>query len=241
MNKKELEARETEFVREYLGEKPPGFYVEVGANDPKFLSQTWHLEERGWRGVLVEPLPEKAAALRRERPNSQVFEAGCSSPDKVGEAILHIAEFDVHSSLEQGVDDPTVLYPGSVKVKIMTLDQILEQAGATRVDFVSMDTEGTELNVLMGFNLERWKPRLLLIEDQVHSLKKHFHMKRHGYRLVKRTSFNNWYIPVGAARPRVTFGERWNLVRKMYIATPWRVGKLWFHRWQAASRTRPAA
>lgn len=241
MNKKELEAREPEFVREYLGEKPPGFFIEVGANDPKFHSQTWHLEERGWRGALVEPLPEKAAALRRERPGSRVFEAACSSADKVGEATFHIGEWDEHSSLEQGIDDPTVRYPRSVTVKVLTLDQVLEEMKPARVDFVSIDTEGTELAILKGFNLERWRPRLILIEDKVHSLDKHRHLKRHGYRLVKRTSFNNWYVPRDAARPAATMEERWNLVRKMYIATPWRVAKLWLHRWQAKSGARPAA
>ena len=44
-----------------------GYFVEVGANDPEYLSQTWHLEQRGWTGVLVEPQPDLAAELKRRR------------------------------------------------------------------------------------------------------------------------------------------------------------------------------
>jgi FkbM family methyltransferase len=238
LNSKELEAREPELVGEYLGRDALGFFVEVGANDPRLHSQTWHLEQRAWRGVLVEPLPDRAAALRRERPNSCVIEAACSSPDQVGEASFHVGEWGQHSSLRRGVDDPNVRYPRSVTVHVLTLDAILEQTGTTAVDFVSMDTEGTELDALRGFDLERWKPRLLLIEDKVHSLEKHRYLTRHGYRLVKRTGFNNWYIPAGAPRPRTTLRERWNLVRKMHLATPWRVVMLRLRRRRAPGAAR---
>jgi FkbM family methyltransferase len=240
MDKKELKAREPELVRAYLGERSDGFFVEVGANEPKTGSQTWHLEERGWRGALVEPLAELAERLRRARPRSQVFEAACSSPEKRGEALLHVGEWDGHSSLEPRVDTPSTVYSRRVRVKVMTLDEVLEEAHAERVDFVSIDTEGTELDVLKGFGLERWRPALLLIEDKVHSLDKHRHLKRHGYRLVKRTGFNNWYVPRGAPRPQASLGERWNLVRKLYLAMPWRVAKLRLKRRRASRGSKPA-
>jgi hypothetical protein len=47
-------------VWEFFGFRTDGFYIEVGANDPKTLSQTWLLEKVGWRGILIEPLPRCA-------------------------------------------------------------------------------------------------------------------------------------------------------------------------------------
>jgi FkbM family methyltransferase len=238
MNKRELEQHETELVRAFFKETTAGFYVEVGANDPRFLSQTWHLEEAGWRGILVEPQPDRAEQLRQHRPHSQVVQAACSSPERAGEAVLHIVSgADGLSSLTKHLDDPTVKYDRQEKVKVLTLDQILEQAGNPRIDFVSIDTEGTELDVLKGFNLERHRPALILLEDKVHRLDKHFYLKRHGYKLVKRTGVNNWYVPKAINFRMVTLNERYHLVRKMYLATPWRVLKLKLKQWRASRTT----
>ena len=66
-----------------------GYYVEVGANDPRERSQTWHLEQQGWTGVLIEPQPDLAATLRAER-KGKVFAVACSSPAKAGQELsLH--------------------------------------------------------------------------------------------------------------------------------------------------------
>lgn len=69
----------------------------------------------------------------------------------VGEINFYIGEADQLSSLEKYVDDPNVNYVKTIKVKVMTLDSILDEAKINRVDFVSIDTEGTELEVLKGF------------------------------------------------------------------------------------------
>ncbi len=50
------EEYERQLVRKFFGDTP-GFFVEVGANHPIEGSQSWHLEQRGWRGILVEPQP----------------------------------------------------------------------------------------------------------------------------------------------------------------------------------------
>ena len=60
-----------------------GYFVEVGANDPHERSQTWHLEQAGWTGVLIEPQPDLAARLREAR-KAKVFAVACSSPGNSG-------------------------------------------------------------------------------------------------------------------------------------------------------------
>jgi hypothetical protein len=73
---------EQALVREFFGGGRRGFFVEVGANEPQFASQSWHLEELGWTGVLIEPQPDLADALRQARA-ATVCAVACSSPANV--------------------------------------------------------------------------------------------------------------------------------------------------------------
>ena len=73
---------EQALVRAFFGGDNAGYFVEVGANHPTEGSQTWHLEQAGWTGVLVEPQPDLAAFLVTSR-KARVFATACSSPDIV--------------------------------------------------------------------------------------------------------------------------------------------------------------
>jgi len=108
-------------------------------------------------------------------------------------------------------------------VPVMTLDQVLEDAGAPQpLDFVSIDVEGHDVEVLAGFDLARWRPRLLLIEDVVQSLDLHRHLVARGYRWMRRTGINSWYVPA-AAPFRLDLKGRAQFVRKYYLGLPFRM------------------
>ncbi len=220
---------EKTLVWQCLGFSYDGYFVEVGANDPRQGSQTWLLERIGWSGVLVEPLPAKAELIRAQRPRSYLFAGAATEPAKVGELTLHIGEFDALSTTQKdpGRYDPQ--YAGQIRVPAKTLDQILEEAGASKIDFLSLDTEGTELDVLRGLDLPRWQPRLILMEDVVISLDKHRYLERNGYRLVKRTTLNNWYVPKDQPFEMSTWWERIRLFRKIYLGLPFRKLRYWRH------------
>jgi len=66
---------------DYFKGKPDGLFVEIGANHPTALNNTWFFEQRGWRGILIEPLPDRCRELRQLRHRSQIIEAalGCRS------------------------------------------------------------------------------------------------------------------------------------------------------------------
>jgi FkbM family methyltransferase len=196
----------------------PGFFVEVGANDPRQGSQTWALEQAGWRGVLVEPQPDLAAKLKAGR-TAQVFPVACSSPENAGGTMtLHLA--GMLSSLDPRLAVTGLKPEWAIEVPVRTLDDILVEAGAPApVDFLSIDIEGHETEALSGFSFARWRPRLILIEDHVTNLAKHRLLSRSGYRLIRRTGLNGWYVPRATA-PRLGFSGWWSLVRKYYLALP---------------------
>ncbi len=196
-----------------------GFFVEVGANDPKALSTTWLLEKVGWRGILVEPLPDLCEMLRRERPDSQVFPVAVSSADKEGEADFFVK--GAYSSLRKNGKDERTVYDSAIRVKVVTLDSLLEETKAPRIDFISIDTEGTEYDVLQGFDITRYKPSLLMVEDAVYTLQVHDYLRHMGYRLLRRTGSNNWYVPEDHRKKPTAF-EKLKLFRKMHLGTPLR-------------------
>lgn len=198
-----------------------GYYVEVGANDPRELSQTWHLEQQGWTGVLIEPQPDLAAALRAER-KGKVFAVACSSPAKAGQELsLHVA--GPLSSLDRRSMAPGATPEKVIRVPVRTLDSILEEAGSPAAfDFLSIDVEGHEIEVLQGFDLARWRPRLIMIEDHVADLSKHRYLNAAGYRIIRRYENNGWYVP-GDSAIACRWADRWEILRKYYLALPFRM------------------
>lgn len=220
MSANTINEREWQLVREYFGGAPQGFFVEVGANDPHERSQTWHLEQAGWTGILIEPQPDLAEKLRRAR-KAKVYAVACSSPRSAGVLPLHVA--GPLSSLDRDRMAPGTQPEAMIQVPIRTLDQILTEAEAPAgFDFLSLDVEGHELEVLQGFDVARWRPRLILLEDHVGSLAKHRFLTNASYRLIRRFDNNGWYVPSEAANP-VPWRERWNILRKYYLALPFRM------------------
>jgi FkbM family methyltransferase len=212
----------------YFERKSTGFFVEVGANHPTRLSQTWFLEQQGWSGILVEPLPACCEALRAQRRSSRVVQAAAGA--QAGQAVLNVAAADVWSHLGEAKDLEVV---DRIPVAVRTLDDILAECQAPHVDLLSLDTEGTELDVLRGLNLEKHHPSLLLVEDHMDSLDVFFYLKRHGYKLIQRTPPNNWWVPAGAKSLPMTLRARLSLWNLLWFKKP-RRRLQWL--WQAWSK-----
>ena len=217
------DGREQELVRAFFGGRRGGFFVEVGANRPQFASQTWHLEQLGWTGILIEPQPDLAAALRQARA-ANVFAVACSAPGNAGRFMpLHIA--GALSSLDRDRMAPGAEPEQVIDVPVRTLDDILAEARAPAgFDLLSVDVEGHELEVLSGFDFARWRPRLILLEDHVGNLAKHRFLKHAGYRLIRRFENNGWYAPRDASGA-IGWRERWDIVRKYYLGLPFRIAR----------------
>ena len=217
------DGREQELVRNFFGGARSGFFVEVGANRPQELSQTWHLEQLGWTGILIEPQPELAGDLCRAR-SAKVFAVACSSPENAGRRMqLHVA--GPWSALDRDRMTPGAQPERVIEVPVRTLDDILIEARApVGFDFLSIDVEGHELEVLSGFDFARWRPRLVLLEDFVGNLSKHRFLRAAGYRLVRRFDNNGWYIPADASI-RLSPRERWLIARKYYLGLPFRIAR----------------
>lgn len=156
-----------------------GFFVEAGAYDGFAQSNTYYLEKfRGWRGILVEPLPELCARCRRERSHSVVVNAALVGPDHphpdievrfAGLMSVSAGAFgDAESCrrhLEAGLRQKGVAGTYAVLVPARTLGAIIaDQAGDRTVDLLSLDVEGAELAALSGLDLAGHAPRFICVE-----------------------------------------------------------------------------
>lgn len=211
--------RETRMVAEFFG-PIQGFFVEVGANEPRLRSQTWHLEQAGWNGVLVEPQPDLVRELQAKRA-AKVFAVACSGPGNAGRTLpFHVA--GPLSSLDRAGMAPGARPEAVIDVPVRTLDNILQEAQAPAgFDFLSIDVEGHEMEVISGFDLKRWRPRLVMLEDHVADLAVHRFMTNAGYRIIRRYENNGWYVPRESSA-RMVAGDIWDVVRKYYLALPFR-------------------
>jgi FkbM family methyltransferase len=200
-------------IANHFGDRT-GAYVEVGAYDPIVMSQTWQLELRGWNGLLVEPVSEQAAKLRAQR-NARVAEVACGSPSQHG-TLMEFQVCGIGSTLVKGFMDPEYSPHAKLRqVRCVTLDSVLAEMGLDRIDFISIDVEGAEIDVLEGFSLERYKPSLVLIEDFLSDQTRYRHLTRRGYRFVRRTGINSWYVPRDCDF-HVSLLGRWQLFRKVH-------------------------
>jgi FkbM family methyltransferase len=220
---------EQQLIREFFGARA-GFFVEVGANDPHARSQTFDLEQAGWSGILIEPQPDLAEKLRANR-KAKVFSVACSGPQNEGKTLqLHVA--GPLSSLNRDKMAAGSTPERVIEVPVRTLNGVLEEGGAARgFDFLSIDVEGHELEVLSGFDARRWRPQLILLEDHVENLDKHHALGAMDYRLIRRFENNGWYVPSESSRQRAA-SDVWEIVRKYYLALPFRVLRNALRNWR---------
>jgi len=220
-----MKGSEPEQVWDFFQRRTQGVFVEVGANDPQVNSQTWLLEQKGWAGVLIEPQPKYFKKLQSVRHRSRIFAVACASPDHERETMLYLAQNDGQCGLTPTQFEAS--YVGKVRVPVLTLNEVLATANVTRVDFVSIDVEGYQLEVLRGFNLAAYRPALLLVEDRFRNLQTHLYLCHHGYRLIRRSGgLNSWYIP-RENPPSLRMLESLRLFRFVWLGTPVRALKFW--------------
>ena len=201
---------------------PSGVFVDGAANDPVSNSQSGALEQAGWAGVCVAPQPRFARALRARR-HATIVQKACGAPGCSGRTMT-LTVLGTNAALEPERVFTRHEAVERVDVELDRLDAIVREAGLDRIDFLSPDVEGYETEVLKGFDLARWQPRLALCEDHGFDHAKRRALARAGYRRVRRTEYNDWYVPRSVPFP-LSLRGRWQFLRKAGIGLPFRVAR----------------
>jgi FkbM family methyltransferase len=187
----------------FFGSKSTGFFVDIGAFDGIHLSNSYAFELRGWSGICVEAAPDYYRLCVKNRPRSRCVHAACVAQGQ-GMIEFQLERGGLFSSLKT---DPKfvaetfarmkVSFGGfqTIRVPAAPLNAVLE--GETRpIDFLSIDVEGTELDVLAGVDLDRFNPRLLLLEANTPAERQGVddYLGPRGYSLGRSMNWNHFYV-----------------------------------------------
>ena len=155
-------------INRYFGGKEAGTYVDVGAYDPTVDSVTRHFYDLGWSGVNIEPLEPRIARFREERPRDVNLDLAVS--DRCGSTTFFeipavpglstVVESNARSAADRHSVEPIARV-----VRTRTLESICEELKLDRYDFLKIDVEGHEAEVLAGANLRDHRPELIVIES----------------------------------------------------------------------------
>lgn len=142
-----------------FGRQHRGFYIDVGANDGIFVSNTCALYKQGWRGICVEPNPQAYALLKTRRPGDACLNVA------VGDSVGSI-ELSWHGAITEGSAVRAGPPAGhSCRVELTTLARVLaEHPAPAEIDLLTIDVEGMEHHVLQGMDWTAYRPRLVIVE-----------------------------------------------------------------------------
>jgi len=146
----------------------PGFYVDVGCNHPKLFSNTYGLYRKGWRGICIDTNQDLVDLYALRRPRDQAVQALVS--DELGERDFHYVENDVLSTTETAFLEEYRKEGLAIDVRRLkprSLGDILDSVQApVDFDLLSVDTEEHDLQVLRSLDLNMYRPRLIVVEDE---------------------------------------------------------------------------
>ena len=141
-----------------------GHYVDVGALHPELDSVTKWFYDQGWSGINLEPVPEMFAVIKAARSRDINIQAAAGAAPAVAEMAV-VPDSMGLSSLDVTSVSANVAFPHKiVEVEVRPLRDVLEPFAGQDIHFLKIDAEGTEHEVLLGMDFNRFRPWIVVIE-----------------------------------------------------------------------------
>ena len=189
------------FMAYYLGIQNVR-YLDVGANDPVRLSNTYYFYKKGARGVLVEPNAALCKKLREQRPGDTVVEAGIGV-SAAKEADYYVMTFDgLNTFSREEAEHQEKTSGGKIKIReviklpLLDINRVMEQHfPGGPPSFLSIDTEGLDLAILRSIDFNKFRPPIICAETLISNSRKNRpeiadFMAKQGY-VARGSSFVN--------------------------------------------------
>lgn len=202
-----------DLYEESFGYHDRGYFVELGAFDCRQWSNCWSLAMAGWTGVFVEPQPEYIEHCERrfgDNPKISIVEAAISIEAGVADLWLGDSLATISKRRVEEYDKSEVFghfkigERETVEVATMTLNKLLENEQAPQgFEVLSIDVEGSEMDVLFGFTIDYWSPQMVIVEaheqakEEIMNYRATFindYFRRYGYTKIYSDNINNIYI-----------------------------------------------
>ena len=187
------------FLKRYFGDQPNGFYIDIGAHHPKRFSNTFVFYQKGWSGINVDPLPNVMRLFRKERPRDINLELGISQmAGKLKYYMFNEPALNTFSADEANKKNGFRNYKiiDTKFIDTLPLSKVLtDYLPANQIiDFLTVDVEGLDLEVIRSNDWEKFRPRLVLVEDlkrgsldEIQDNQVYLKMSEIGYALIGKT------------------------------------------------------
>jgi FkbM family methyltransferase len=194
-----------DFIFNFLDIKNPS-YLDIGANDPKYLNNTYYFyENRNGRGVVIEPNLSLAAKLKESRPHDIHYNCGIGFNNVEEYADYYVMEWHQFNTFSKEIAYETQEnYKGRnnvkevVKLKLVGINQILQQHFSKGLDLLSIDVEGLDLDILKSVNFGVCTPKIICVETKVGANQNSSDiadfLKTAGYHLYSQTPINGIFV-----------------------------------------------
>lgn len=190
------------FINLLFGNKKEGFFLDIGGNDPVKINNTYYFEKNGWNGLAFEPLEKYQVKWKEERTTPCLSIAlGDTEKDVVFREMdkdyLSGIKDDGYDEIKRKVSDGQVNIVNETIVKQRMLKDVLAERNIKEVDFVSLDVEGAELNVLQGIDFQQVTIKCFAIENvgdmkTIYKIRKYLYDK--GYWIIARLTHDDVFV-----------------------------------------------
>lgn len=184
-------------VLKHLNNKKNGYFIEVGAANGIDMSNTYLLEkDYNWEGICIEPLEDEFNQLKKNR---KAITLRLAVYDKNDEEV-EIVKAAGLSGIKDDIDKyDYVKNNESFKIKTKTLTRILDEHNApNNIDYLSLDTEGSELKILQGIDFDKYKFKYINIEHNFVEPKR-TQMKKllseKNYKFIEENDVDDIFVP----------------------------------------------
>lgn len=180
--------------------KTNGVYIDVGAHHPFRVSNTYLFYKKNWTGINIDPMPGSQAMFNKYRPLDINLEMGVSATKQhltyyiFNEPALSTFSTD---KVEEYTQDPQYRIIGEKKIETWPLADILDYylPAGTNIDFLTIDAEGLDMEVLRSNNWHKYRPSYILVEstpfllENMHNTEMGLYMQEAGYAIFAKTYY----------------------------------------------------
>lgn len=153
-------------LEKILGKKKNGFYIDIGAHNPNIFNNTKRFYQKGWQGINIEPNPSLIKEFFKHRRRNINLHIGIGKVS--GSATFFEFIADSLSTFSKTEADKNVKLGYKIKqmlkIPVYTLSEVIQKYAKPNIDFISIDTEGLDLEVLESNNWKKFRPKAVCVE-----------------------------------------------------------------------------
>ena len=144
-------------------------YLEIGTNQPKICNNTYSFYLKGCKGVCIEPDAKMINAIKRLRPNDTILNVGISSEES-GSALFYLFPETFNGWSTFSKDEAEIRKSESgigyeiKQVELKNINSIIQEHFNPYPNFISLDVEGLDLEILQSLNFDKYKPEVICVE-----------------------------------------------------------------------------